>query len=267
MKKPDLHQYFTPAWAAELLVSRFFGDLDAQDVVWEPSCGDGRFLLALPPDVAAFGTELDPHWAAQARTLTGRPVVTGDFRTAELPAQPTAVIGNPPYEADLIDALLARCLDLLEYERRVGLLLPCYYLQTASKVVDLGRRWSLAQVMLPKNLFQDMSKPLMWATFTKARRPFVSGFFLHAEVAALAGMHPEFRAHFLGNQSTPTCWRDAVQMALELHEGRATLQQLYAAIEGNRPSENQWWREKVRQVAGQHFVRVQPGEYALPEAA
>lgn len=266
-RNPDLHQFFTPAWAAELLVARHFADLGPADVVWEPSCGDGRFLLALPADVEAFGTELDPYWAAEARALTGRAVVTGDFRTVELPRRPTAVIGNPPYEADLIDALLARCMDLLEYEQRVGLLLPVYYLQTASKVVDLSRRWSLAQELLPKNLFTDMSKPLMWATFTKARRTVLSGFFLYAETAALAGMHPDIRALFIGNESRPTCWRDAVHMALHACGGRATLSQLYACIEGNRPTENPWWREKVRQIAGKHFERIQPGEYALPEAA
>jgi site-specific DNA-methyltransferase (adenine-specific) len=146
-------------------------------------------------------------------------------------------------------------------------MLPVYYLQTASKVVDLSRRWSLAQELLPRNLFENMTKPIMWATFTKARQTTVAGFFLYAETAALADMHPEIRALFLGNDSRPTCWRDAVAQALEVCGGRATLPQLYAAIEGNRPSENPWWREKVRQVAGKHFTRIQPGEYALPEAA
>lgn len=267
MRKPDLHQFFTPAWAAELLVARHFPDLGPGDTVWEPSCGDGRFLLALPAGVDAFGTELDPHWAAQARAVTGRQVLEGDFRTVDLPSRPTAVIGNPPYEADLIDALLARCYELLEYERRVGLLLPVYYLQTASKVVDLSRRWSLAQELLPRNLFDGMTKPVMWATFTKARSTTLSGFFLYAETAALAGMHPEIRKLFIGNESRPTCWRDAVDMALQTCGGRATLQQIYAVIEGNRPSDNPWWREKVRQVAGKHFHRIKPGEYALPVAA
>lgn len=267
MHKPELGQFFTPAWAAELLVARHFNDLGPGSVVWEPACGDGRFLLALPAEVEAFGTEIDPHWAAEACRLTGRDVVVGDFRTADLPAKPTAVIGNPPYEAELIDGLLARCMDLLEYEQRVGLLLPVYYLQTASKVVDLSRRWSIAQELLPRNLFEGMTKPVMWATFVKARRTVLSGFFLYAETAALAGMHPDVRKMFIGNQSKPTCWRDAVAMALDACGGQATLQQIYNVIEGNRPSENKWWREKVRQIAGQHFKRVQVGEYALPEAA
>lgn len=35
--------------------------------------------------------------------------------------------------------------------------------------------------------------------------------------------------------------------------------------EHNRPTENKWWREKVRQICGMHFVRVDAGEYALDE--
>lgn len=38
----DLHQYFTPTFAAELLVQRHFADLGSKDCVVEPSCGDGR---------------------------------------------------------------------------------------------------------------------------------------------------------------------------------------------------------------------------------
>lgn len=266
-RKAELHQFFTPAWAAELLVRRHFADLGPADVVWEPSCGDGRFLLALPENVQAFGTELDPYWAAQARAVTGRLVLEGDYRTVDLPRRPTAVIGNPPYTEELIDALLARCYELLDYERRVGLLLPVYYMQTASKVVTLSRRWSMAQELIPRNIFERIQKPVMWCMFTKSRRTVLSGFFLHAETKALADMRKEFRPLFIGNQSRPNCWRDAVEMALHVCGGRATLSQLYACIEGNRPTKNPWWREKVRQIAGKHFQRVQIGEYALPEAA
>ncbi len=267
-RKESLNQYFTPAWAAELLVQRYFGDLTPADAVWEPSCGDGRFLAAIPPDVEAFGTEVDPYWAEKARAHSGRDVITGDFRTASLPCRPTAVIGNPPYEAALIDALLDRCLELLDYDQRVGLLLPVYYFQTASKVVQLSRRWSLSQDLLPRNLFPDgLTKPIMWATFIKQRRTVLSGFFLCPEVDALTGMHKDIRGLFVGNRSSATCWRDAVALALETCGGRATLQQLYAVIEGNRPTENPWWREKVRQIAGRHFVRVDRGEFALRETA
>lgn len=47
-RNTELSQYFTPTWAAELLVKNFFPELNANSRVIEPSCGDGRFLMALP---------------------------------------------------------------------------------------------------------------------------------------------------------------------------------------------------------------------------
>ncbi len=261
----DLNQYFTPSWAAELLVRRHFADLTSKDVVAEPSCGDGRFLMAIPPHVDAFGVEIDPVAAAAAVQNTGREVVVGDFLTAKLPRRPTVVIGNPPFVSDLIDDFLARCYHELDYGGRIGFLLPVYYLQTASKVVDLNRRFSITQELLTRNLFENMTKPIMWCNFIKERRTVLSGFFLYTETDALAGLHQDIRAKVLGNNSTAHCWRDAVELALRALGGRATLNQLYSAIENNRPTENKWWREKVRQIAGMHFVRVAAGEYALDD--
>ena len=144
--------------------------------------------------------------------------------------------------------------------------MPVYYLQTASKVVDLSRRFSIAQEIVPRNLFERRSTPLMWCTFTKARRTVLSGFFLYAETHALADMHSDVRKLLVGNESRATCWRDAVRLALEACGGRATLNQLYACIEGNRPTANPWWREKVRQTAARHFSRVGRGEFELGAA-
>ena len=262
-----LGQFFTPAWAAELIVARHFADLSPRDTVLEPSCGDGRFLLSIPPEVDAYGVELDPRQAARAAENSGREVIVGDFRSVALPRRPTVVIGNPPFDAEVFDGMLDRCYELLEYGGRAGFLLPVYMFQTSSRVMDYQRRWSLAQELLPRDLFERISMPIMWATFRKERRTVMSGLFLYAERAALAGMHREMRRLMVGNEATAQCWRDVVRLALEACGGRATLQQLYTCIEGNRPSSNPWWREKVRQIAGRHFRRVAIGEYAIKEAA
>lgn len=261
----DLCQHFTPSWAAELLVRRHFADLGGRDVVVEPTCGDGRFLMAIPQDVEAYGVEIDPVAAAEAVRNTGRQVIVGDFLTASLPKRPTAVIGNPPFSADTIDGIIDRCYHELDYGGRIGFLMPVYMFQTASRVVGYQRRWSISQEMVPRNLFERLSCPLMFATFTKARQTVISGLFLYAETDAVASLKKDIREIVLGNKSTANCWRDSVELALRALGGRARLEQLYAAIENNRPTENKWWREKVRQIAGMHFVRVAAGEYALNE--
>jgi adenine-specific DNA-methyltransferase len=262
-----LDQYLTPAWAAELLVRRHFTALSASDTVVEMTCGDGRFLMAIPPDVDAYGIEIDPAMAAEAVANSGRQVLVGDFRHVTLPRRPTVVLGNPPFQSALIDDLLDRCYQEMEYGGRVGLLLPVYIFQTAGTVMRYARRWSLGQELIPRNLFDGLTKPLMFATFEKERQTFMSGLFLYSELHALESLRREFRQRFVGNGARANVWRETVAAALTICGGRATLQQLYRCIENNRPTENPWWREKVRQIAGQHFERVAPGEFKMPEAA
>lgn len=249
-----------------MLVARHYGNLSERDLVLEPSCGDGRFLMAIPDSVRAYGVELDPDMAERARLNSGREVLVGDFTRVDLPSRPTVIIGNPPFKATLIDQFIDRCFELLEYDGRIGFLLPVYYLQTASKVVDLGRRFSISQELLPRNLFHRMSCPIMWCNFTKSRQTRLSGFFLYVERDSLSQMHGDIRALFVGNEARATCWKDAVASALEACGGVATLPEIYRVVEGNRPTENPWWREKVRQVAARHFHRLKPGEYAMKKA-
>jgi site-specific DNA-methyltransferase (adenine-specific) len=262
----NLQQFFTPVWAAELLVRRHFPDLSANDTVLEPTCGDGRFLLAIPPEVEAYGVEIDPAQAAKAVTNTGRQVLVGDFRTVDLPRRPTVVLGNPPFDMDVFDGILARCHELLENNGRAGFLLPVYAFQTASRVMDYQRRWSISQELLPRNLFDRMSHPILWATFRKERKTVLSGFFLYSELHALAEVHSDVRRLLVGNQATASCWRDVVELALRACGGRATLAEIYRVVEANRPTANPWWREKVRQIAGRHFCRISPGVFSLKEA-
>ncbi len=262
----NLNQFFTPTWAAELLVRRHFADLGPRDTVLEPSCGDGRFLLAIPPEVDAFGVEIDPAQAARAIENSGRDVVVGDFRSVDLPRRPTVVLGNPPFDMEVFDGMLERCYELLDYDGRAGFLLPVYTFQTASRVMAYQRRWSLSQELLPRNLFERLSMPIMWATFRKERRTVMSGLFLYAELHALGDLHADVRQLLVGNKATAKCWRDAVQMALQVLGGEAALADIYRVVEGNRPTENPWWREKVRQVASQHFHRVRPGVFSLDQS-
>lgn len=256
-------QYPTPAWAAEMLVARHFHQLTAADTVLEPSCGDGRFLLAVPEHVLAYGVELDPLLADQARRNTGREIITGDFRDVVLPHTPTAVIGNPPFTVSTIDEFLTRCHDVLEYEGRVGLILPAYYFQVARRVVRLSRQWSISQELLPRNLFDGLAIPILFANFRKSRKTVLSGFFLYAETEALESLQKKYRAIFWGNRASPRVWEDAFSAALQALGGRASLDQIYSVIENDRPTPTAWWREALRKIARQCFEPLGDGRYTF----
>lgn len=265
-KTKDLGQYFTPAWAAEQLVDTFFPDLDGATVV-EPSCGDGRFLQALPHHVRAIGVEIDPIHADTARRRTGREIVTGDFRTVSLPVpdgEVDALIGNPPYKLDIVDGMLARAATLLAHSGTIGFILPAYTFQTPSRVLRYAQDWRLETHLLPRTLFPGLSKPLVFALFRKSGPQWI-GLTLYAETHDVAGMDGTV-SETLRNGSG-SVWRQVIVNALSDLGGEATLKDLYTAIGPRRPTSTNWWREKIRQVVRRDFVRTGPGRYALPQAA
>lgn len=258
-----LGQFPTPTWAAEMLVTRHFHQLTGADTVLEPSCGDGRFLLAIPAHVPAYGVEIDPDLADQARVNTGREILTGDFRDVVLPHVPTAVIGNPPFTVSTIDEFLTRCHDVLEYEGRVGLIVPAYYFQVARRVVRLSRQWSISQELLPRNLFDGLAIPILFANFRKQRKTVLSGFFLYAETEALESLQKKYRAMFWGNTATARVWERAFAAALQTLGGEASLEQVYQVIENDRPTTTAWWREALRKIARQCFEPLGNGMYTF----
>jgi hypothetical protein len=52
-------------------------------------------------------------------------------------------------------------------------------------------------------------------------------------------------------------------VALRKIGGRGKLSEIYHAMNDIRPSQQVWWKDKVRQVLQLHFHRVGPGEWAL----
>jgi hypothetical protein len=259
-----LGQWLTPSWAAEALLSSHFPALSASDTLWEPTCGEGAFLSAIPDGIRAFGTEIDPLLAERARRNSGREVIVGDFRTAELPARPTAVIGNPPFQLALVEELLHRAHGLLENEAPVGLILPCSVFQTEGTIVRMSRQWSIEQSMIPRTLFPGLSMPLCWALFRKGPKRGLIGFSLYHETASVRALQARYKA-ILGSQ-TRSAWQAVTQAALEMLGGRATLDRIYAEVEGVRPTGNTWWREKVRQQLQRIAHRTGHGEWSLEAA-
>lgn len=255
-----LSQWMTPFWAAEALVQRHFSDLTGNDVVWDPTCGTGAFLGAIPTHVQAIGSEIDPALAEVARRRTGRRVITGDARQVNFHLRPTAVISNPPFQMAIVDEILERAREWLPKDGRAGFLLPCSALQTASRVVRYSENWSLTAEMLPRTLFPGLQYPLSFVIFTKDLRRAMVGLALYQESDDVANMPEAVREVLERGQQT---WVQVVGEALDRLGGRGRLEDIYRMVEPRRPSEGRWWKEQVRKVCQQAFHKVAPAEYAL----
>ncbi len=259
----SLGQYPSPVWVAELLVERHFSDLDAGDLVIEPACGPGAFLSAIPFDVPAIGVDIDAKMVALARSNTGREIVQGDFRTLELDVQPTAIIGNPPFNLRLIDGFLDRAHAMLPEGGRVGFILPAYAFQTAARVAGYAERWSIMQEMIPRNIYPGLSRPLVFALLSKDRRRTLVGFALYREATDVLALPKRYREIVSGQG---VVWREVVAAALRGLGGEADISAIYAEIEGKRPTQTKFWREKIRQTLYRYldsFEGVRKGRFRL----
>lgn len=256
-----LGQYMTPDWAALELVQRHFSDLDLADRVIEPSCGRGAFLRALPEYVQAVGVEIDPQVAEVAKRTTGRHVVVGDFANAPLPFQPTAVIGNPPFKLAVVERFLQRAWEQLPEDGRVGFILPVCMFQTARTVERLASQWSMAQELLPRNLFPRLQLPICFALLRKGTRRGLIGFALFHEKAAVDRLARRYRE--LLAEGERSVWAAVTVAALEALGGRADLTAIYGEVEGHRPTSNKFWQAKVRQTLQRVARRTGPGCWSL----
>lgn len=262
-----LGQYFTPRWAAEAIVQAYFSDLDPGSTVIEPSCGDGRFLISLPAHLNAIGVEIDPQRAAQARALSGRRVITGDFLAVDLPSEAAAIIGNPPFNAAVVASFLDRAHTLLRDGGRCGFILPAYIHQTHSKVLGYAKDWSIRTELMPRNLFPGLSLPITFTVFTKDRRGRLVGFFLYREAAEVADATPETRRVLEASPVRGSVWRQIVNAAFDaVGKTEARLSDLYGAVTRNRdrPSQNRFSEQQVRKVLQTYpeFQPVQRGVWA-----
>jgi predicted RNA methylase len=261
----ELHQFFTPEWAAQQLVDDFFGDLSASDRVLEPTCGRGAFLKAIPAHVEAMGVEIDADLADEAASATGRRVMVGDIRKVTLAFEPTAIVGNPPFDMRLLNELLDRSRLWLPDNGRCGLIVSTHMVQTPSTVLRWNEHWSLNQHILPRTLFPRAIRPLVFLMFTKDRqRRMLGGFALYRESAEVTRLARAAKLLLIHGKPGRSCWRAVVEWALRLLGGTATVRELYDTIEPHRPSENQWWQEKVRQTLQRYFTPIERGIWAMP---
>jgi site-specific DNA-methyltransferase (adenine-specific) len=262
-----LHQWFTPAWAAEGIIEREFSWLRRGHRMVEPSCGDGAFLCAIPGEVEALGVEIDPAMAAKARASSGRHVIVGDFLqvpSADL-GQVQAIIGNPPFQADLIAGFLDKSAQILEDGGRAGFILPAYILQTSSKVEKMSEKFSISQQMLPRNLFPNARLPLVFATFTKDRARSLHGFLLYREAQEIRAIDKRWRTLIDQARETAGAWYLVVLEVLASLGGEADLESIYSAIQPRRPTDNAHWKPQVRKVLQNQsrFRRTAPARYGV----
>jgi len=260
----SLNQYFTPRWAAEAIVERHFSDLPHNAMLIEPSCGDGRFLLALPSHVQAIGVEIDPFQAQLARARSGRTVITGDFLKVELPEEVDAIVGNPPFVASTVAAFLERSHRLLRDGGRCGFILPAYVLQTSSKVMAYAKNWSISTELMPRNLFPGLSLPIMFTVFTKDRARKLFGLFLYSEAADIAQLSPQVKQLVNAATARGSVWRQAVHAAFDqLGRETAPLGEIYASVR-HRPAANSHCEQQVRKVLQTYpeFVHVERGVWS-----
>lgn len=267
MHKRHLDQFFTPEWAAEQLVSQFFDDLTAEDLVLEPTCGRGAFIKAIPQPVRVIGVEIDPELAAEAQAAAGgvgRRVLCGDFRTIELPELPTQIIGNLPFKVSVLEALLDRARGWLPDNGRCGLIVSTAMVQTPNTVLRWNEDWSIEQRVLPRTLFPRAIRPLIFLTFTKDReKRMLGGFALYRESAEINAIERAARLLLIHGRPGRSCWRAVVEWGLRRLGGKAHLREIYDAIEPHRPTENRWWQEKVRQTLQRHFSPKGGGVWAI----
>lgn len=247
----NLEQFPTPSWVAELIVAHFFPKLSPDDLVIEPSCGKGLFVNAFPRDVPVVGVEIDPVLAEQARSWTGRPIITGDFASCEIPfGRPTLVAGNPPFRVRTVRAFLERAHALLPVGGRCGFILPVETFQHTHTLLELNTRWGIAQHMIPRDLWgRELRRNILFVEFLKDVHRRLHGFALYQPTHDVKhGV--DRRLHTLLIQGRPrrSAWHGLVHRVLEERGGRATLQEIYTGAESKRPTPNPWWRERIRQV-------------------
>jgi len=256
-----LDQFFTPSWAADLLVAdaiRGMGDVS----VLEPTCGDGRMLMAVPPSCGALGVEVDPRMAEAARVNSGREVICGDFRTVDLEGRHFEVItANTPFDSSFIDDTVSRAFDLLPEDGVIGLVLPAHIPASSRRIEQWGGRFAIETRLLPRALFPRLTLPLVWTRMVKTRKRTLLGLFLFDHQSDVHAMPDQVRRDMCAGRT----WRDVIADALRSLGGEADLREIYAAVEPRRRSPNPYWRDKTRQVLNldQAFDRVDEKRWRL----
>ena len=174
------------------------------------------------------------------------------------------ILGNPPFDMTVFEGFLARARLLLPDDGgRCGFLLPTNAIQTPSRLLRWAEHWSIDQRLVPRTLFPRSRWPLLFVLFRKGAARVLRGFALFRQAAEVGALPLAGRLLLVHGRPRVTCWRALVEWALRRCGGRASLRELYDAVEPHRPIDNRWWQEKVRQQLQRHFTPVERGVWSL----
>lgn len=257
-KQMRLGQFMTPRWASNELVS--FAEIKDSDVVLEPSCGDGALLEVIPPQTFAFGVELDGELAEVARARTGRLVIEGDFLEVDIPHQPTVLLGNPPFKTDLVVDFIRKGHQLLPDRGRLVFLISTHIMQTPEKVLKMLEGFGVEHWVVPRTLFNRAQRPLSLLRLVKGES-YQQGLALYNQALVFKFFPRAVKT--IANKGGRGVWKDVVEWALKEAGGTADTQTIYRLVQPRRPTQNEWWRNKIRQVLQLHFHPVSRGRWAL----
>ncbi len=260
----ELGQYVLPEWGAEALVEQFYGRLGPHEKVVDVGAGTGAILKAIPRHVEAVGVEIDPAMADYCAENSGRPVIVGDFCQVELPFRPTLFVSNPPFKRRLVDKMLRKMHALLpDGSGRVGMLLPAYMFQWAKPTLGWAELFTMEQTMVPREIFPNLLRPLVFVQFHKERIRKLFGFALYQACADVSGFSKPAKLILVNGKPGRSAWRAVIDEALSALGGKGTLAEIYDFVSSRRPTANVWWKQQIRKQLRRGYVNPAPATYAL----
>ncbi len=246
IRRRDLDQYFTAAYAAEAIVRQKLGLLPS-DVGVDVGSGEGAFLTPVPREIECIGVEIDPALAAVAANMSGREVICGDFRTVQFKKRPTICFGNPPFS--IMDDILECAHDLLPDNGRCGFIMPDSMFSYGEHAERWLSRWSINRSpSLPRQVFPWAPFSFCFCLFSKQRIRRYRGMFLFREAAMASDCSDRVRMVLMRGRAHKSVWRAVIEDAIAAFNGKATRAQIRAYVSGRRPRANRHWVDKVRQI-------------------
>lgn len=259
----DQDQFFTPEWAAVELVERLLlPSLPDKPLVIEPSCGKGAFLKAFPERMDVIGIEVDPEIANEARHNTGRIILNRSFLEPDhkLDGKVDLIVGNPPFSLGLFEKFLDRSHRMLKPEGRCAFILPAYFFQTSTTVARMAERWSLEQYMIPRDLFYELTKPLVFVIFRKGGTSSHKGFLLYTEQEQVRRLSKASMEILVAGRPKTGVWDALIAFALSGSDQGVSLREIYDRVGPKAPATNNFPRERIRATLyrgeGKKYERV-----------